>query len=248
MKLLLPLAFLCTCVPAILAAQDPQVLIGEVIEAVGGPDALHRLEDVEYEYHRPDGSQSLERYRFDGEISYGRDRDANGHLREEYYNGRTTTLLVDGQLVTEPDEKARALFHRKTNFYWLAMMHKLGDPGTEYQYVGTDTLNGTAYQLVDVTFGEGVGQASDRYRLYIHSRTRLVDRFLYTVAAANRSTPTLMEVKYKRFDGGVRLPVESRSHAVTDWTGRLTDDGEWRVSRREKFRFHNGFTPETIRQ
>ncbi|WP_116125394.1 DUF6503 family protein [Lewinella sp. IMCC34183] len=248
MKHLLFLLFAGTCVPAHLYAQDAGGLIDAVIEAVGGSEGLHRLEDVQYEYRRSDGSSSLERYRFNQEISYGRSRDEAGHVREEYYNGHTTTLLVDGQLVTDPAEKEKARFHRKTNFYWLAMMHKLKDPGTVHRYAGTDTLEGTVYHLVDVTFEEGVGEARDRYRLYINSKTKLVDRFLYTVEAMNRMTPTLMEVDYKRVAEGVRLPVESRSHPARDWSGTLTANGEWRVSRRDKFRFHNGFTPETIRQ
>lgn len=248
MPTLLLSILLCTCVPALLPAQDAQALIDRVIDAVGGTDALHRLEDVQFVYHRADGSSSLERYCFGKEISYGRTRGDDGHVREEYYNGVTTTLLIDGQLVTDATEKERARFRRKTNFYWLAMMHKLDDPGTEYDYAGTDTLNGTAYQLVDVTFEEGIGDARDRYRLYINPETDLVDRFLYTVAGADRLQPTLMVVEYDSFEGGVQLPVESRSHPVSDWSGDPVAGAAWRVSRRQDFRFHNGFTPETIRQ
>lgn len=246
MKSLLLVLLLCTCVPALLSGQRAAELIDQVVNAVG-LQATEGLQDVQYVYHSG-GTPSLERYIFDGEISYGRMRTDSGRVVEQYYNGHTTTVLIDGQLTREPTEVSRALFLRKTNFYWLMMMHKLRDPGVRHAYAGTREIGGIVYDLVDVTFEEGVGLARDRYRLFINPYTHLADRFLYTVAAADRLTPTLMEVTYGCFPGGLRLPVVSRSHPVRNWEGELTEEGAWRVSHREDFRFNNGFTVETIRQ
>ena len=241
------LCLLCTCVPALLGAQTATELIEKVVDAMGGPGALHRLEDVEYTYTRGNNN-SLERYRFDGEVSYGRSRDTSGRVHEEYHNGRTTTVLIDGQMTLDPEALARATFRRKTNYYWLTMMHKLRDPGARHTYVGNDTLDGTAYQVVDMTFDDGVGQAKDRYRLFIHPETHLVDRFLYTVAAYDRMTPTLKEVTYETFADDVRLPVATRSRAALDWDGTPDPAATWTETTYSRFRFHNGFTAETIRQ
>ncbi|THH34921.1 DUF6503 family protein [Neolewinella litorea] len=246
MKTMLFVLFLCTCVPAQVIGQRAAELIEQVMNAVG-LEAMQSLHDVEYLYHSGD-TKSLERYIFDGEVSYGRTRTDSGRIVEQYHNGRTTTVIVDGQLTREPTEVSRALFRRKTNYYWLMMMHKLRDPGVEHTYVGTRTIEGIPYEVVDMTFGEGVGLARDRYRLFVNPYTHLVDRFLYTVAAADRLTPTLMQVTYGCFPEGVRLPEVSRSHPASDWEGELSADGEWRVSHRDGFRFNNGFTAETIRQ
>ncbi|NJB85996.1 hypothetical protein GGR26_001764 [Lewinella marina] len=246
MKPLLLALFLCTCAPALLSGQRAAELIEQVANAVG-LEAMQTLKDVEYSYHAGN-TESLERYIFDGEVSYGRTRTDDGRTVEQYHNGRTTTVIVDGQLTREPAEVSQALFRRKTNYYWLMMMHKLRDPGVEHDYIGTRVIEGIPYELVDMTFGEGVGLAQDRYRLFVNPYTYLVDRFLYTVAAADRLTPTLMQVTYDCFPEGVRLPVVSRSHPVRDWEGEPTTEGEWRVSHRKGFRFNNGFTPETIRQ
>ena len=238
----------CTCVLAPkLTAQDARELINATVAAVGGTDALHRLGDVQYTYRWADG-KSLERYIFDGETSYGRDRTPDGKLREQYYNGRSITVLLDGQIIRDTTEIKSAFFRRKTNYYWLAMMHKLDDPGVTHTYAGTQEVEGIRYDRVDVTFDDGVGVASDRYRLYINPATHLVDQFLYTVAAAGRMEPTLMKFTYGTFGDGVQLPVISRSHPVLDWDGTLDPAGTWSARYREDFRFGNGFTPETIRQ
>lgn len=238
----------CTCVLAQkLPAQDARALIDATVAAVGGSDALHRLGDVQYTYRWADG-QSLERYIFDGETSYGRDRTADGQLREQYYNGRSITVLLDGQIIRDTTEIKSAFFRRKTNYYWLAMMHKLDDPGVTHAYAGTQEVEGILYHRVDVTFDDGVGVAQDRYRLYINPATHLVDQFLYTVAAAGRMNPTLMRYTYGSFADGVRLPVISRSHPALDWDATLDPAGKWSARYREDFRFGTGFTPETIRQ
>lgn len=248
MKAFFPFLWLLACAPfARLAAQDAHQLIAATLEAVGGREALHRLGDVQYTY-RWDGGESLERYIFDGETSYGRDRREDGQLREQYYNGRSITVLLDGQIIRDTTEIKAAFFRRKTNFYWLTMMHKLDDPGLIKTYEGTRTVEGIAYDLVGITFEDGVGVAKDRYLLYINPATHLVDRFLFTVAAAGKLQPTLMKYTYGSFAEGVRLPTVSQSHPVLDWEGTLDPAGQWSVRYRENFRFGNGFNPENIRK
>ena len=247
MKAWLFFCVFCTCGPALLLAQRADELIEKAILAVGGKAAMYALHDVQYTYHRGDRS-SLERYIFDGETSYGREKTEDGSVREQYYNGRSITVLVDGQIIRDTSEIKSAFFARKTNFYWLAMIQKLDDPGTIASYAGTREVEGIAYHLVNVTFEDGVGVAKDRYLLYINPVTHLVDQFLFTVAAAKKLTPTLMKYTYGIFESGVRFPVISRSHPVLNWAGDLDPAGEWSVRYREEFRFDSGFTPETIRQ
>ena len=239
------LLLLCTCVPAQTFAQTARELVDSVIAAVGGTDALYGLQDVQYRYHYG-RTPSLERYLFGGEHSYGRSTDAAGKVREEYYDGDRTVVTVDGQPVDDAETIASAHFRRKTNFYWLTMMHKLGDPGVLLDTAGTRTVEGIPYRLVDVTFEDGVGVAKDRYRLFINPYTHLVDQFLFTVAAVGRLDPIMMKYQYGVFPGGLRLPVVSQSRSALDWDGTLDPDKEWGARYRAEFSFKNGFTPENI--
>lgn len=147
------------------------------------------------------------------------------------------------------DKKAleSALFSRKTNYYWLAMIQKLGDPGLVYNYLGKRTYEGIPYELVDVTFEDGVGVAKDRYLLYINLYTKLVDQFLFTVAAAGRQTPIMMKYTCETFTGGVKFPVVGQSHAALNWEGDLDPKAKWRARWRADFSFHNGYTKDSIK-
>lgn len=241
---LLSLFLLCTSV----RAQDDRArtLLAEVVAAVGGTEALYQLRDVEYTYHYGP-SASLERYIFDGELSYGRSETAEG-TREQFFDGQEASVQLDGQPVTDAKQLASALFSRKTNLYWLLMMQKMADPGVLATYGGTRNVEGIPYELVDVTFEDGVGVAKDRYLLYVNPYTKLVDQFLFTVAAVGRQDPILMKYTYGTFEDGVKFPVVSQSNGSANWEGEVSDPEKWSARWREGFSFNNGFTAETIRR
>ncbi len=249
MRLPLCIILLCTCVLApfaTLQAQDASArkLLDRVVAAVGGVEGMHRLKDVQYTYHY--GTEpSLERYIFDGEISYGKTMTDDG-VREQFFDGETATVLLDGRPVTDEEAIESAFFSRKTSFYWLAMMQKMADPGLVYAYGGTREVEGIPYDILDVTFEDNVGVAKDRYLLYVNPYTHLVDQFLFTVAAAGRQDPILMKCTYGTFEGGVKFPIVSQSHAAANWAGELDPRGKWGARWRSDFKFSNGFTKENI--
>jgi hypothetical protein len=69
-----------------LSAQKSKALIDEMIEAMGGAEALYALGDVSYVYHNARGA-SEERYIFDGEISWGRSKTSGGLTRVQFLTG-----------------------------------------------------------------------------------------------------------------------------------------------------------------
>ncbi|PHI20101.1 hypothetical protein CEQ90_09100 [Lewinellaceae bacterium SD302] len=227
-------------------AQDAKTLLREAIAAVGGQDGMHALKDVRYLYNTSRG-RSEERYIFDGEISWGKSTQEDGTERVQFFDGKEAFVYLNGEKTTEKKAIESAFFSRKTNYYWLTMIQKMGDPGLVYTYGGKRTVDGIEYDLVDVTFEDGVGVAKDRYLLYINPYTKLVDQFLFNVTAVGRQDPILMKYTYESFPGGVKFPVVRQSHAAANWEGDLAPDGKWGVRWFTDFSFNNGYTPESLK-
>ncbi|CAM2005237.1 DUF6503 family protein [Acanthopleuribacter pedis] len=227
---------------------DAKAWIDKVVARVGGMDGLHRLKDVQYTYiyQLPNGKQdvSIERYIFDGEASWAEYTKGDATMPEtkgkvvQGYDGKTAWATIDGQLSSDEKVVKRADFLRKTNYYWFAMMHKLGDPGLQYKSKGTKTLEGIPYQLVEVGFENGVGDVQDTYLLYINPFTHLVDQFLFTVMDFDRKEPLLMRVDYETFEG-VTLPT-MRRYIPSNWEAEPQGDG-WVLEVMQDITFNNGF-------
>jgi hypothetical protein len=232
-------------------ANPGRALVAEMVAKVGGMDRLYRLGDVQYTYtyRLPDGREdvSSERYIFDGELSWARYSKRQAHALPQVhgelvqaYDGNRTWCAADGKRLTAPAALRSCDFLRKTNFYWFAMMQKLLDPGITYTYQGTRKVGGTDYRMVRITFNEGVGDSQDTYLLYINPRTKLVDRFLFTVMDFGKKQPNLMTVKYKTLSG-VTLPV-TRRYTQSDWNGTLPKDARWTTELMTDIKFGNGFS------
>ncbi|MEL6668752.1 MAG: hypothetical protein AAFP08_07260 [Bacteroidota bacterium] len=220
---------------------DPAVaLIDEAIEAMGGMDAYRQLENVSYKYMRMgvEGPRlvSEEIYLYPSEDAYGRypearnpntDTEERGEL-EQFYVDDAVRVLFNGEPVDNPQALESARFSRKTNFYWLNMFFKLRDPGLTYKLLEDRQLYGQNYQAVEVSFEDGIGDVKDIYLVYINPDTKLVDYFLFTVMAADRSEPIMMQVEYEEV-GDIKWPV-GRSSLPSNWAGELPEDATWPAS------------------
>lgn len=208
-------------------SKDPRIIVESVVKAMGGTDAFYAQKSVEYTYiyGDPEGKmdRSTELYLFDGELSWAKygTRDLMLPDRKgtfvQGYDGRNIWTTIDGKPSTDEAVLRQADFLRKTNFYWFAMMFKLLDPGIKYGYEGAKTVDGVSYDLVRIAFEDGVGDASDTYILYVNRRTRMVDRFLFTVMDFGRSDPLLMLVEYEEING-IKIPAK-RKYGPSDWDG-----------------------------
>ncbi len=227
-------------------------LVEKMVESVGGRDNLYALRDVEYKYtYRADAGKadvSIERYVFDGELSWGRYLkrenvmfpDLEGEIIQGY-DGSETWVTLDGRLLDDPKLLRMADFTRKTNYYWFTMMFKLMDPGVNHEYQGTKNVDGVVYDLVKVTFDEGVGDVQDIYVLYINPETHLVDQFLFTVMDFEMKEPSLMRVEYEEVQG-LKLPAR-RKYTASDWDATIKKDA-WTHEICEDIKFDNGFERE----
>ncbi len=239
------------------AQKDAKALVEKMVEACGGKETFYSLGDVQYEYTYQDMASgkkdvSIERYVFDGELSWARFTvrenamvpDVNGEMIQGY-DGKESWVTIDGKLADDPQLNKMTDFLRKTNYYWFTMMFKLLDPGVNYEYKGTQEVGGTSYDLVGVTFGENVGDVQDTYVLYINPETHMVDQFLFTVLDFNITEPLLMKVEYREIEG-VKLPA-NRKYAPANWDGAIRE-GKWTTEISDKIVFGNGFSREMFRK
>ncbi len=238
------------CVSTPNPKDNPKGLVEKMVARVGGVERLYSLKDVEYTYAYRDSAQgtnmvSLERYVFEEERSWARYKSidqsfvphADGDLIQGY-DGENSWMTIAGKPVEEPQLLKMSDFLRKTNYYWFTMMFKLVDPGINYEYQGVKSPDGVEYDMVKVTFGEGVGDVQDTYVLYLNRETGLVDQFLFTVMDFGMAEPFLMKVEYEEVEG-LKLPTK-RTYAKVNWDGEPQDDN-WASEISTNIKFNNGF-------
>ena len=214
-----------------LNAQNPDQLIADMVEALGGKQNFYNQGNVTYDYEYKDPNSPLtltgkETYVFDGELSRGDYSEhsllgANGKVLEGF-DGKEAWVKFNGQVSADKQANGVARFLRKTNYYWFAMFFKLQDEGVNLEYTGTKKVEGRDYDLVKVTFGDQVGDAQDTYVLYINKRTKLVDQFLFTVIGFGITEPNLMKVNYETIKG-IKIPSD-RVYIKSNWEGEVVGE------------------------
>ena len=123
-------------------------------------------------------------------------------------------------------------FFESGNFYFIAMPFVFADPGVITQDLGQTTFQNKTYNLVSVTYPEGLGDTpEDDYILYIDAQThrlKMID-FIPTSAEVNGDTPiqdlprkALVFDNWKRYDG-LLIPTKATFY---DWAdGQFQNEG-----------------------
>ena len=100
--------------------------------------------------------------------------------------------------------------------YWLLMPWKWLDPGVNLEYAGKKTVDGQEYDVVTLSFGNGVGLTSnDHYWAYVSTKTNLMERWEYVLQTeegapgAGPPTPWAWE-DWKETQSGIKLPTMRR--------------------------------------
>jgi len=224
-------------------------LVYKMTEKTGSYQDLLELKDVvfDYTYRTSDNVEdvSIESYVFKGELSEAvylkHDRTLptiKGKLGQGY-NGTGFWVKVDGEKIKDSTAIESATFLRKTNFYWFSMMQKLLDPSINYEYLGRDSIRGTIYEVVKITFGTDNDIPSDIYQLYINPETDLVEQFLFTIVSKNIHKPFLMRVKYENVNG-VLLPTY-RKYTKSNWEADVINN-VWTEEISENIKFNQGLS------
>ena len=130
--------------------------------------------------------------------------------------GQEGRVWIDGE-PAEGDERAALLETAYATWindtYWLAAPYKLRDPGVTLAHDGTETVDGVEYEKLLLTF-DGVGLTpGDRYWMYVHPETGLVDRWAYVlegqVGDDGAPSPTVWEWRgWREMGSGILLAPE----------------------------------------
>lgn len=243
---------------AVYDIKNPASMIRALADAAGGIDNLKALNDVQYEYHyvNPDGRKdvSVERYIFDNEISWARYTTHQVNVfpdSEEpvvqFYDGAKCTLFKGGTAVEDADAIGLAHFLRQANYMWFNMMFKLGDPGTIYEYLGQETVDGKSYDKLKVTYNpEITGKAqNDIFILYINPATHIVELFNFSLPLFLVNEPVLLaKLTYTEIDGIQVITKREMFGPAPDGSGMvpMLEQNTLNV------KFNNGFTVEQLRE
>lgn len=152
-----------------------------VMQALGGRPAWERTRHICFTFasarfhcwDRYTGAHRLE----------GQNQQGQTFVVLSNVNTRQGSAYLDGQQVPQDQLQAYidGAFQAWTNdTYWLLMPYKLQDPGVNLEYAGSETLDGTRYEKLHLTFGANVGLTpGDQYWAYINPQTGLMERWAY---------------------------------------------------------------------
>ncbi|MEM9917922.1 MAG: hypothetical protein AAF990_07490 [Bacteroidota bacterium] len=121
------------------------------------------------------------------------------------------TTLFDGQDVwLSPDtaDWPSARFDIFTWQYFFQVAYKLSDPGTKWELLGRDSLDGKVYELGKLRFSSGTGDAPDDwYLLFQDPETKLIHAMAYIVTysrsqeEAEKSPSLIVYSDYEEVEG-----------------------------------------------
>lgn len=93
--------------------------------------------------------------------------------------------------ITEADSLKKLLTKAKNMWindsYWLVMPFKLKDDGVTLKYMGEDTLKGTRFNTLVLTFKEVGVTPQNKYKLYVDIKDKLVRNWCYYSNASQDS-------------------------------------------------------------
>lgn len=190
-------------------AADPEAaaLAARVLEALGGEAAWREARFL--------------RFGFAGRRQHAWDRATGQHRVEgQSQEGETTVVVhdldsregrawvageeVDGERAAELLENAYGAWVNDT--YWLLMPYKLRDPGVTLAHAGTREVDGTAYEVLHLSFA-GVGLTpGDQYWAYVHPESGQMDYWAFRLESMEADAePVLWRWADWQTHAGIRL-------------------------------------------
>ena len=236
-------------------ASSASSLISAMTEAMGGVDGYRKLKDVTYSLVYRDTIEkvqdvSIEKYIYDGELSLATYTEHTKNVFPkssnpvtQAWNGKEAWVIADGNFIPAEPAKRMAKFARNTAFFWFNMMYKMADEGTVHKQLPDRLFQGTDYSIVEVTYDDNVGDAQDKFLLYINPETNLVDHFIFSNNFMGPDVPPrMMHVTYEEYNG-LKFP-KKMAYEMSDWEGNLIP-GPMRAEKLfSNVRFNTGIKPD----
>lgn len=171
-----------TSMQADTAMADMPGPLAEALAAHGGLDTWHGYRTLEYTLERSRGGTST------GDRQVIDLRNRYVHIEGDAY---TIGSNADGVWITPNTEALNygpgPRFYSQTYFYFFAVPFVFADPGVKHEMVGQETVDGTTYDVVRMSYESGVGDAPDDvYLLYLDPESHQIRMMRYSVTYGNR--------------------------------------------------------------
>ncbi len=150
--------------------------------------------------------QRWDRYTGDYRVS-GKDQQQREFLVVMNTNTKQGKAWVNGSPALDKDlQEMLALGYRRfiNDTYWLLMPLKMLDPGVHRAYEGQKTDGGHTYDVVKLSFDQGVGITSaDQYWAWINRDTGMVDQWHMKLQGSKPEDPPVAVLfhDFKKIDG-----------------------------------------------
>ncbi|WP_185152515.1 DUF6503 family protein, partial [Fulvivirga aurantia] len=196
-------------------SQYPE-LLAKALEAHGGLDTWRNFGTLRYDKVSSEGNSE--------------NHIINLYNRKVLIDRDTTQIGFDGKEVwvspnLESFGSGSARFYHNLYFYFFGIPFLLSDPGIMYEDLGTQTVNGTDYRALKVSYGEGVGDSDeDLYIAHFNPETYKLELLLYTVTYySGEKTENYNALAYSDWQqvNGLEVPKKFVGYKYAD--GKLGD-------------------------
>ena len=213
-------------VPTEIEEQEPSEMplkLEMALEAHGGLDRWQTYKGLEYDLAVQRGKEStLEHSVLDLQHRYERIMYSTYEMG---YDGEEYWYHADSIPEDHPDPR----FYVNLQFYFFALPFVLGDPGINYEDIGQRSFQGKDYEVVKITYKEGIGAASkDQYFLYLDPESHMLKLLLYSVTYFNAENASKYNAAiYEEWQEvkGLKVPAKMTSHK---WDAEKEEIGEVR--------------------
>jgi hypothetical protein len=122
-------------------------------------------------------------------------------------------------------------FWALTGFYFQQIPFVLADPGLTYAVLPDEEIEGKAYDMVKISFGDGVGDSpGDNYTLYVDKESDMVAAIRYTVtygrqpaAEGDAQPPAETQMLYQDYTTVDGLTVATHFYGTNFANGAVVD-------------------------
>jgi len=134
------------------------------------------------------------------------------------FEGRMAWNGEEAWFVPADVTRINSRFWALTGYYFQMIPFVFADPGVDYELLPDEELDGETYDMVEVSYEEGVGDANDYYITYVDQESGLVHAIRYVVTFGGRPPggETLFYYEDYNTEDGLTVPTGFRGYGFAD--------------------------------
>ncbi len=214
-------------------ARDFPMLYQQLLGAHGGLSTWKQYKRLEFDMNAALGNNTTVQHSIiDLDNRYER------IMYDDYemgYDGDTYWYYAD----SIPEDHPNPEFYINLQFYFFMLPFVIADPGTNYEILEPRNLEGKMYEVLKVTYEDGVGVApKDQYLLYIDPETYELELLLYSVTYFNaENAESYNALRYEEWQSaqGLLIPKKMVNYRWDQENQRLGQERGYKEFTNVKF-------------